>query len=73
MVGTMCETLILAFAGTALPFLMVLSSYGIHLDQLLSSNYLAIEILQGITGGISVVLSVPVTVCLTAVWVTRKE
>ena len=73
MVGTMCETLILAFAGTALPFLLVLSSYGIHLDQLLSSNYLAIEILQGITGGISVVLSVPVTVCLTAAWVTRKE
>ena len=73
MVGTMCETLILAVTGNALPFFLILSSYGVKLHQLLSSNYLTVEIMQGITGGISVVLSVPITVGVTAVWITRKS
>ena len=75
MIGTMCETLVLAFVGTALPNLLVLSSYGVHFDQLLSSDYLAVEILYAITGGISVVLCVPATVGLCALLFsgTRKR
>ncbi len=73
MIGTMCETLVMAFVGTALPSLLVLSSYGVHFDQLLSSDYLAGEILYAITGGISVVLCVPVTVGLSALLFSRNK
>lgn len=73
MIGTMCETLVLAFVGTALPTLLVLSSYGVHFDQLLSSDYIAIEILYAITGGISVVLCVPATVGLSALLFSKSK
>lgn len=61
MIGTMCETLVLAFTGTAITTLLLLKAYGIHMDQLLSSDYIAIELAQGLTGSIAVILAVPIT------------
>lgn len=68
MIGTMCETLILAFVGTAMTTLLVVLSYGTQLDQLLSSDYIAIEIVHSITGGMAVILAVPITTCLSALF-----
>lgn len=61
MIGTMCETLILAFAGGAITTLLVIVSYGAQFGQMLNSDYIAIEIVQSITGSCAVVLSVPLT------------
>lgn len=61
MVGTMCQTLILAFAGTSMSSLLVLTAYGVDFNQLLSSDYMAIELLHSFVGGIAVVLCVPIT------------
>ncbi|MCD7865923.1 MAG: YibE/F family protein [Clostridiales bacterium] len=47
MIGTMSNTLILAFAGTSLNTMLCLLAYGYQANQLLSSNYLAIELSQG--------------------------
>jgi uncharacterized membrane protein len=66
MIGANCQTLILAFVGSSMPMLLVLISYGTRLDQFLSSNYLAIEVIHGITGSIAVILSVPITAALCA-------
>lgn len=61
MIGTMTNTLILAYAGSSLMTLLVLISYGLQYQQLLSSNYLAIELGQAIAGSAAVVITVPVT------------
>ncbi len=61
MIGTMCQTLILAFAGTSMSSLLVLTAYGVDFNQLLSSDYMAIELLHSFVGGIAVVLCVPIT------------
>ncbi len=66
MIGTMCETLILAFAGTGLTTMLVLVAYGAQFDQLLSSDYLGIELLHSVTGSMAVVASVPITALLSA-------
>lgn len=61
MIGTMCQTLILAFTGSSLTSLLVLISYGIDFNQLLSSDYMAIEFIHSFVGGIAVILCVPIT------------
>lgn len=66
MIGTMCMTLILAFAGTAIAALLVMVAYGAQLDTLLSSDYVATELLQSFIGGMAVVLSVPITAAVSA-------
>lgn len=61
MIGTMSNTLILAFTGGALTTILVLFSYGVEYNQLLSSDYIAVELAQGISGTIAIILTVPVT------------
>ncbi len=60
MIGTMSNTLILAFAGTALTTMISLMAYGYQFQQLLSSDYIAIELTQGLCATIGVVLTVPI-------------
>lgn len=61
MIGTMSNTLILAFAGTALNTMLVLTAYGVSRTQFISSDYLAIELAQGLSATIGVILTVPIT------------
>ena len=72
MSGTMSQTLILAFIGSSLTAMLVLTAYGVQFNQFLSSNYMAIEFLHGIIGGVSVVISIPVSVILSA-WFLEKR
>ena len=47
MIGTMTNTLILAFTGSAFITLLVFLSYQVQFNQLINSNYLSIEICSG--------------------------
>jgi uncharacterized membrane protein len=60
-IGAMCQTLILAFVGSSMATLFILISHGTQFDQFLSSNYLAAEVVHGITGSLAVILAVPIT------------
>lgn len=73
MIGTMCQTLILAFAGTGITALLVLIAYGAQVDQLLSSDYVAVELMHSLTGSMAVILSVPVTAICCAAVIKKKE
>lgn len=66
MIGTMSNTLILAFAGTALTTMISLMAYGYQFQQLLSSDYMAIELTQGLCATIGVVLTVPIATFISA-------
>lgn len=73
MIGTMTNTLILAFTGGAFVTLLVFVSYQVQFNQLLSSNYIAIEIAQGLCGTFGVVLTVPVAAAITAISLKREK
>ena len=73
MIGTMTNTLILAFTGGALANLIVFMSYGIQFHQLVSSNFLALEIATGISGSAAVVLTVPISAAVTAFGTQKKR
>lgn len=61
MIGTMCQTLVLAFTGGSVASLLVMLSYGTRFNQFLSSDFLAAELLQALTGSFAVILTVPIT------------
>ena len=66
MIGTMCQTLILAFVGSAIATLLVLVSYGTQFHQFVSSDYVAIEVAQAISGSLAIIFAVPLTAALCA-------
>lgn len=60
MIGTMSNTLILAFAGGSFVTLLVFAANNMQFVQLLSSDIIVMEILQGIACTAGVVLTVPI-------------
>ena len=73
MVGTMTNTLILAFIGSSFVVVIYLYSIGLQPYQLLSSSYLAIEVISGIASSIGVILSVPITAFISAYIISGKS
>ena len=73
MIGTMTNTLILAFTGSAFVTLLVFISYQVQFNQLISSNYLAIEIAQGICVTFGIVLTVPAASIIASVLLTKNK
>ncbi len=67
MIGTMCQTLILAFVGSAIATLLVLISYGTQWNQFVSSDYIALEVVQAISGSMAIIFAVPITAFLCTV------
>lgn len=66
MIGTMTNTLILAFTGGSIAMLILLVSYGVQYNQLISSNYIALEVAKGLAGSAAVVLTVPISALVCA-------
>ena len=73
MVGTMTNTLILAFLGSGFALIIYLYSLGLCPYQLISSSYLTIEVVSSISSSIGVILSVPLTALISAVILTRGK
>lgn len=72
MIGTMSNTLILAYTGSATGILMNIYANDMAYLRLISYNPLVIEILCGLCGTIGVILTVPIQAAITA-WMMKKE
>lgn len=72
MMGTMSNTLILAFTGGALSTLIVFYAYDMPFLQIFNSYDIGIEIIQGISGSIGVILTVPFVSIIAAFLMTKK-
>ncbi|MDR1247419.1 MAG: YibE/F family protein [Clostridiales Family XIII bacterium] len=66
-IGTMSNTLILAFTGGALANLMALMGYGIQFNRFINSNYIALEIGQGLSASAALIVTAPLTSLFAAV------
>lgn len=73
MVGTMTNTLILAILGSGMVLILYLYSLGLDWNQLMSSSYLGIEIISGVSSAIGVILAVPVTALVSALVYGRQK
>ena len=65
--GTMCNTLILAFTGSSLGLLILNYAYDLPYLQLINSYNVGIEIMQGLSGTIGIIMTVPLVSMLSAI------
>lgn len=73
MMGTMSNTLILAFTGGSLTTLMIFYAYNMPFMQMFNSYEMGIEILQGLAGSLGVILTVPMVSLIAAVMMGKQE
>jgi uncharacterized membrane protein len=66
-------TLVLSYAGAALPLLVLLSVSGRSLTHILTSDIMATEILRSATGSLALVAAVPLTTAIAAVTTSVKK
>ena len=71
--GTMANTLVLAFAGTSLNMMIFIYAYDISYIQLLNTDFVAIEIIRSISGSIGIVLTVPLVAAISAHLLARQH
>lgn len=72
-VASTVNTLVLAYAGAALPLLLLFSQGGRPVGRILTSEVVAVEIVRMLVGSIGLILSVPITTALAAAVVTGRE
>ena len=73
MIGTMSNTLILAYVGGSLGLVMIIYAYSYQLHQILNMYSIAIEIMRGVAGTIGIILTVPITSLIMSVLLTREK
>ena len=73
MMGTMANTLIFAYVGGSLSTLVVNYAYNLSYNQLINSYVIGTEIMQGLSGTLGVVLTVPFPAAVAAVLIGKKK
>ena len=71
--GTMANTLILAFAGCSLSIMVLLMAYDMPYFRAINLNTVSTEIIQGLSGSIGLILTVPITSIISALFIENKR
>ncbi|MCH3965076.1 MAG: YibE/F family protein [Clostridium sp.] len=72
MMGTMSNTLILAFTGGSINTLLLIYAYNMKYNQIINMYSVGIEIMQGVSGSIGVILTVPIVSFITCRLLTGR-
>ena len=73
MMGTMSNTLILAFTGGSINTLILNYAYALRYNQVINIYEVGIEIMQGVSGSIAIILSVPLVSIISAYLLTFER
>lgn len=71
--GTMTNTLILAFVGSSMNLVVIYYMYCMPAISLMNSDFMVIEAVKGIIGSMAVVMSIPAAAFMTAIAIGKKE
>lgn len=70
-IGTMANTLVLAYIGSSLSMVLLLIAYNSSLLGLLNKEMIVVEILQTLVGSIGILVTIPLTAAISAFVYTR--
>lgn len=73
MMGTMANTLVLAYIGSSLPTVLLLTAYSSSALGLLNREMIAAELVQAVIGSFAILLTVPLTALLASALYPRAE
>lgn len=71
--GTMANTLVLAFAGTGLNTMLLIYAYNASFEQLMNAEFLSMELIRAIAGSLGMILAVPLVAFLSANILKKKQ
>lgn len=71
--GTMTNTLILAFVGSSMTLIMMIWGYQMSYEQFINIPMIAIEAIQSLAGSIGIVLTVPFTSLMAVILIKYKR
>ena len=64
--GTMSNTLILAYTGAALPLLLLFIANRVPMSKIINMELIAVEIVRALAGSVGLVLCIPITAAVAA-------
>ena len=70
--GTMANTLVLAYLGGSLAVVLLFAAYAPTLTHLFNREMIAVEILQALAGSLGILASIPIT-SLVGGWLMRRR
>ncbi len=73
MMGTMANTLVLAYIGSSLTSVLLLAAYNASLEQVINKEMIIAEILQALAGSLGMLLTLPLTSAVCAAVYNKKE
>lgn len=73
MLGTMANTLVLAYIGSSLTSVLLLVAYNSSLGQVINKEMIIAEILQALAGSMGMLLTLPLTSAVCAAIYCKKE
>jgi len=65
--GTMSNTLILAYTGSSIPLLLLFMAYETSLIKILNLDLIATEVVRALVGSIGIIIAIPVTAFSTGI------
>lgn len=71
--GTMSNTLILAYTGSAIPLILLFMAYDISFVEIINLDIIASEIIRAFAGTIGLILTVPITAVFSRLLYTRPK
>jgi uncharacterized membrane protein len=71
--GTMANTLVLAYIGSSLSVVLILSVYSNSLLSLFNSEMIIVEILQALTGSLGILFAMPLTAFFSTVFYLKTK
>lgn len=71
--GTMANTLVLAFAGTGLNMTIFIYAYDVSYTQLINTDFVAMELIRALAGSLGMILTVPLVALVAATVFARKK
>ncbi len=72
MMGTMANTLVLAYIGSSLTSVLLLVSYNANIEQVINKEMIIAEILQALAGSMGMLLTLPLTSAVCAAIYYKK-
>ncbi len=70
--GTMANTLVLAYVGGSLNMMVLIYSYGVSFNQLMNTDFVIIEMIRAIAGSVGIIGTVPCVSAIAAKLYSKK-
>ncbi|PAB59945.1 YibE/F family protein [Anaeromicrobium sediminis] len=71
--GTMSNTLILAYTGSSIPLLLLFMAYESSLVKILNLDIVATEIIRSLAGSIGLVMTIPITAFVASMLIKKEN